>query len=71
MARSFIRIPINSRTEVSPIKPDLLLFSGLNQLLWYYAEAERKKCPLELGSNSTEPDSNACTIWRRFSKASN
>ncbi|VEN34848.1 unnamed protein product [Callosobruchus maculatus] len=48
----------------------LVLFAfscGLNQLLWYYAEAERKKCPLELGSNSTEPDSNACTIWRRFS----
>ncbi|XP_060530534.1 transient receptor potential-gamma protein [Cylas formicarius] len=51
----------------------LVLFAfscGLNQLLWYYAGAEKEKCPdPEDSSNSSGPgsDSNACTIWRRFS----
>ncbi|XP_023311721.1 transient receptor potential-gamma protein [Anoplophora glabripennis] len=56
----------------------LVLFAfscGLNQLLWYYADAERQRCRQESGDNrfpnrgvnDTEPDSNACTIWRRFS----
>ncbi|CAG9820158.1 unnamed protein product, partial [Phaedon cochleariae] len=52
----------------------LVLFAfscGLNQLLWYYADAERQKCRLDsddqMSHNHTEPDSNACTIWRRFS----
>lgn len=40
---------------------------GLNQLLWYYAEAERQNCPTESPTtNST--DTNACQIWRRFAK---
>ncbi|KAK9745578.1 Ion transport protein [Popillia japonica] len=46
----------------------LVLFAfscGLNQLLWYYAEAERQNCPTESPTtNST--DTNACQIWRRF-----
>ncbi|CAG9854058.1 unnamed protein product [Phyllotreta striolata] len=51
----------------------LVLFAfscGLNQLLWYYADSEKQRCWLEtdkLNHNQTEPDSNACTIWRRFS----
>nr|XP_023020264.1 transient receptor potential-gamma protein-like [Leptinotarsa decemlineata] len=52
----------------------LVLFAfscGLNQLLWYYADAERTRCRHEgddhMSRNQTEPDSNACTIWRRFS----
>ncbi|XP_066245604.1 transient receptor potential-gamma protein [Euwallacea similis] len=52
----------------------LVLFAfscGLNQLLWYYASAEKKLCPKDLPFNSTivdrDGDSNACTIWRRFS----
>ena len=45
----------------------LVLFAfacGLNQLLWYYAELERKECRPELGMASKHA---ACLIWRRFS----
>ncbi|XP_072376779.1 transient receptor potential-gamma protein-like [Diabrotica undecimpunctata] len=52
----------------------LVLFAfscGLNQLLWYYADSEKQRCRQETGDklshNQTEPDSNACSIWRRFS----
>ncbi|XP_017840256.2 transient receptor potential-gamma protein [Drosophila busckii] len=52
----------------------LVLFafgSGLNQLLWYYADLEKKRCPevspsLLLSLNGTN-DPNACIVWRRFS----
>ncbi|KAK0093580.1 hypothetical protein PV326_013205 [Microctonus aethiopoides] len=51
----------------------LVLFAfscGLNQLLWYYADMEKKRCPSESmhspHSNITT-DSNACIVWRRFS----
>ncbi|KAH8392235.1 hypothetical protein KR215_003683 [Drosophila sulfurigaster] len=52
----------------------LVLFafgSGLNQLLWYYADLEKKRCPevspsLLLHMNGTN-DPNACIVWRRFS----
>ncbi|KAH8404922.1 hypothetical protein KR222_010490 [Zaprionus bogoriensis] len=52
----------------------LVLFafgSGLNQLLWYYADLEKKRCPevspsLLLSTNGTN-DPNACIVWRRFS----
>lgn len=52
----------------------LVLFafsSGLNQLLWYYASLERKRCA-DITSNKIKllpgSDPNACYIWRRFSK---
>ncbi|XP_044255453.1 transient receptor potential-gamma protein isoform X2 [Tribolium madens] len=51
----------------------LVLFAfscGLNQLLSYYAKAEKRKCPEENphSLNQTENnDTNACIIWRRFS----
>jgi len=54
----------------------LVLFafgSGLNQLLWYYADLEKKRCPevsptsVLLHMNGTT-DPNACIVWRRFSK---
>nr|XP_033334164.1 transient receptor potential-gamma protein isoform X5 [Megalopta genalis] len=50
----------------------LVLFAfscGLNQLLWYYADMEKKRCPTAMSyapSNSSAPDSNACIVWRRF-----
>ncbi|XP_058981607.1 transient receptor potential-gamma protein-like isoform X1 [Musca domestica] len=53
----------------------LVLFafgSGLNQLLWYYADLEKKRCPevsptnVLLNMNGTT-DPNACIVWRRFS----
>ncbi|XP_017783884.1 PREDICTED: transient receptor potential-gamma protein-like [Nicrophorus vespilloides] len=50
----------------------LVLFAfscGLNQLLWYYADAEKMQCPTEhpnATQHATNPDSNACVIWRRF-----
>ncbi|XP_037912948.1 transient receptor potential-gamma protein isoform X4 [Hermetia illucens] len=49
----------------------LVLFafsSGLNQLLWYYADLEKKRCPevsLNMPMNGTA-DPNACIVWRRF-----
>lgn len=47
---------------------------GLNQLLWYYADMEKKKCPSassHVGLNQTVTfvaDTNACVLWRRFAK---
>nr|XP_031839730.1 transient receptor potential-gamma protein-like isoform X3 [Nomia melanderi] len=50
----------------------LVLFAfscGLNQLLWYYADMEKKRCPTATpftpNTNMTT-DSNACIVWRRF-----
>ncbi|XP_024939576.1 transient receptor potential-gamma protein isoform X3 [Cephus cinctus] len=50
----------------------LVLFAfscGLNQLLWYYADMEKKRCPSAMpyppNANITT-DSNACVVWRRF-----
>jgi len=51
----------------------LVLFAfscGLNQLLWYYATMEKKKCEFEpgLGRNATiNADCAKHNIWRRFS----
>ncbi|XP_012255513.2 transient-receptor-potential-like protein isoform X2 [Athalia rosae] len=49
----------------------LVLFAfacGLNQLLWYFAELERRKCfgPADLAPD-WEVESDACFRWRRFS----
>ena len=55
----------------------LVLFAfscGLNQLLWYYADMEKKRCPTAMlypsssGSSNVTTDSNACIVWRRFAK---
>lgn len=43
--------------------------TGLNQLLWYYADLESKKC---YHDGTSVPDfdkeDKACTTWRRFAK---
>lgn len=53
---------------------------GMNQLLWYYADMEKKRCDSQsnpangtqnVGNTSqnvgsTDPD--ACVVWRRFAK---
>lgn len=42
---------------------------GLNQLLWYYADMEKKRCTTgstSLSHNGTFPDPDACIVWRRF-----
>lgn len=50
----------------------LVLFAfscGLNQLLWYYADMEKKRCPTAMaysGNTNVTTDSNACIVWRRF-----
>ncbi|XP_076394039.1 transient receptor potential cation channel gamma isoform X2 [Megachile rotundata] len=50
----------------------LVLFAfscGLNQLLWYYADMEKKRCPTAMSYSpnaSVTTDSNACIVWRRF-----
>ncbi|XP_014208151.1 transient receptor potential-gamma protein [Copidosoma floridanum] len=50
----------------------LVLFAfscGLNQLLWYYADMEKKRCPTastQAAANSSSNDTNACLVWRRF-----
>lgn len=44
---------------------------GLNQLLWYYADMEKKRCPTEMAyppNANVTTDSNACIVWRRFAK---
>ncbi|XP_076249512.1 transient receptor potential-like isoform X2 [Calliopsis andreniformis] len=48
----------------------LVLFAfacGLNQLLWYFAELERRKCYSGVGDSSWDAASEACIRWRRFS----
>ncbi|CAK9823717.1 Transient-receptor-potential-like protein [Anthophora retusa] len=48
----------------------LVLFAfacGLNQLLWYFAELERRKCYSGIGDPSWDPASDVCIRWRRFS----
>lgn len=43
--------------------------AGLNQLLWYYADMEKKKCnTATVPVNGTMPDPDACVVWRRFAK---
>ncbi|XP_020288795.1 transient receptor potential-gamma protein isoform X2 [Pseudomyrmex gracilis] len=50
----------------------LVLFAfscGLNQLLWYYADMEKKRCPTAWAyppNANVTTDSNACIVWRRF-----
>ncbi|XP_052744568.1 transient receptor potential protein [Bicyclus anynana] len=48
----------------------LVLFAfgcGLNQLLWYYAELEKKKCyHLPSGAPDFDNQERACDIWRRY-----
>ncbi|XP_046817273.1 transient receptor potential-gamma protein isoform X2 [Vespa crabro] len=50
----------------------LVLFAfscGLNQLLWYYADMEKKRCPTAMQypmNVNITTDSNACIVWRRF-----
>ncbi|XP_050434366.1 transient-receptor-potential-like protein [Adelges cooleyi] len=48
----------------------LVLFSfacGLNQLMWYFADLERKKCyTLPDGSANWEGASESCSKWRNF-----
>jgi hypothetical protein len=43
---------------------------GLNQLLWYYADMEKQRCPNATTTfdpkNPSDPD--ACVVWRRFAK---
>ncbi|CAG5005968.1 unnamed protein product [Parnassius apollo] len=41
---------------------------GLNQLLWYYAEMEKKRCTIGTvaAANGTIVDPDACVVWRRF-----
>lgn len=46
----------------------LVLFSfacGLNQLLWYFAELERKKCYNGIADPTWDSTSDSCMRWRR------
>lgn len=47
----------------------MFTFTGLNQLLWYYADLEKQKC-YHLHHDIPDFDNNekACGIWRRFAK---
>ncbi|XP_076479805.1 transient receptor potential-like [Bombus vancouverensis nearcticus] len=48
----------------------LVLFAfacGLNQLLWYFTELERRKCYDNIADPSWDPTSESCLRWRRFS----
>ncbi|KAK9496929.1 hypothetical protein O3M35_012878 [Rhynocoris fuscipes] len=49
----------------------LVLFAfscGMNQLLWYYADMEKKRCPNATTTfDPKQPnDPDACIVWRRF-----
>lgn len=43
--------------------------SGLNQLLWYFADLEKQKCYiLPNGDADWDNSGDACMKWRRFGK---
>lgn len=47
----------------------LVLFAfacGLNQLLWYFTELERRKCYDNIADPSWDPTSESCLRWRRL-----
>lgn len=45
------------------------VFLGLNQLLWYYADLESKKCYHDNSDVADfEKEEKACSTWRRFAK---
>ncbi|XP_076367318.1 transient receptor potential-gamma protein-like [Tachypleus tridentatus] len=47
----------------------LVLFAfacGMNQLLWYYADLEKKTCEESLRTPHNKSDTAACLTWRRF-----
>lgn len=49
----------------------LVLFAfacGLNQLLWYFADLEKRKCYIGIGEPSWDAASEACIRWRRLMK---
>jgi len=42
---------------------------GLNQLMWYYSDLERKECySLPGGLPDWENKEESCFFWRRFAK---
>ena len=43
----------------------VIIISGLNQLLWYYADLEKQAC---YEPKSGKSDLDACIVWRRFAK---
>ncbi|XP_063874470.1 transient receptor potential protein-like [Scylla paramamosain] len=48
----------------------LVLFAfgcGLNQMLWYYADLDMKKCYSLPGGLPNPEEESSCDIWRRFS----
>lgn len=47
----------------------IFYFLGLNQLLWYFSDLERKKC-YHFGNGLADWDGagDACMKWRRFAK---
>lgn len=50
----------------------LVLFAfacGLNQLLWYFSDLEKKKCyPEPNGEPDFDNAGDSCMKWRRFAK---
>lgn len=43
--------------------------TGMNQLLWYYADLEKRKCYHRPdGLADFDNEDKACSIWRRFAK---
>lgn len=60
-------ITLATKPPLFPVRP------GLNQLLWYYADMEKKRCHAvsaisHAPSANITTDSNACIVWRRFAK---
>lgn len=46
-----------------------LRVTGMNQLLWYFAELERKRCySLPNGLPNWDEHADSCTKWRSFAK---
>lgn len=57
----------NKRTPLNKFLKFFII--GMNQLLWYYADLEKRKC---YHASDELPDfdnqEKACSIWRRFAK---
>ena len=46
------------------------MYAGMNQLLWFYSDLEKKACDEYMTSleEDRKPEAQECIVWRRFSK---
>ena len=66
----YVQILLLTSNELMVIFLYFLCHLGLNQLLWYYADMEKQRCPnaTTIIDHKNPSDPDACIVWRRFAK---